>query len=135
MTPIHSTQLKISEVRCHTSQDIFPKQKSGGYIRIYTRNYTRNYTSSYTSSYIIIYTTFEVLRLKITSKGTLMQMGVTKPSLTSTKELQKQQRGSINKWNPSKHQGYPLNHELGSIIPTQDKLIKSWVICKCLGDH
>ena len=64
-------------------------------------------------SYIIIYTTFEVLRLKISSEGTLVQMGVKKPYVTSTKELQNYQRGSINKWNPPKNQGVPLNHELG----------------------
>ena len=58
---------------------------------------------SYTRIYISIYTTFEVSRLKITSEGTLVQMGVTKPSVTSTKELQNYQRGSINKWYPPKH--------------------------------
>ena len=72
----------------------------------------------YTRSYIIIYTTFEVLRLKIDSGGTLVQMGVTKLSVTSTKELQNHQRGSTNKFLPPKRQGGPLNHELGSIIPT-----------------
>ena len=49
------------------------------------KSYTRIYTSIYTKSYIIIYTTFEVLRLKIATEETLVQMGVTKPSVTSTK--------------------------------------------------
>ena len=40
---------------------------------------------SYTRSYIIIYPIFEVLMLKIVSERTLVQMGVTKPSVTSTK--------------------------------------------------
>ena len=44
----------------------------------------KSYTSVCTRSYIIIYTYFEVLRLKIMSEGTLVQMGVTKPSVTST---------------------------------------------------
>ena len=65
-----------------------------------------------------MYTTFEVLRLEIANEETLVQMGVTKPSVTSTKELQNHQRGSVNKWHPPKHQGGPLNHDLGSIIPT-----------------
>ena len=73
---------------------------------------------SYTRSYIIIYTTFEVLRLKIVSEGTLVKMGVTKLGVTSTKELQNHQRGLINKCHPPKHQGGSLNHDLGSIIPT-----------------
>ena len=77
----------MSEVRCHTSQGIFPKSKRGGYTRIYTRIYTSIYTRLYIRSYISIYTTFEVLRLKIASEGTLVQMGVTKPSVTSTKKL------------------------------------------------
>ena len=59
------------------------------------KSYTRIYTSIY-MSYITIYIAFEVLRLKIVSEGTLVQMGVTKPSVTSTKELQNHQMGSIN---------------------------------------
>ena len=69
-------------------------------------------------SYKSIYTTFEVLTIKIASEGTLVKMGVTKPIVTSTKELQNHQRGSTNKCHPPKHHGGPLNHELGSIIPT-----------------
>ena len=53
--------------------------------------------SIYTRSYIIVYTTFEVLRIKIASEGKLVQMVVTKPSVTWTKELQNHQRGSFNK--------------------------------------
>ena len=45
--------------------------------------YTRIYISIYSRIYIIIYTTFEVLRLKIASKGTLIEMGVTKKGVTS----------------------------------------------------
>ena len=61
---------------------------------------------------------FEVLRLQIASERAFVQMGITKPSVTSTKELQNRQNVLINKWNPPKHQGVPLNHELGSLIPT-----------------
>ena len=50
--------------------------------------------------------------------NTFVQIGVTKPSVTSTKDLKNNQRGSINKWHPPKHQGGPVNYELGSIIPT-----------------
>ena len=52
--------------------------------------YSQNSNGGYTMIYIIIYTTFEVLRLKIISEGTLVQMGVTKQSVASTKELQNQ---------------------------------------------
>ena len=94
-----------------------PKIIKGGYTRIYTR-VTQGFTQVFTQGVTFIYTTFEVLRLKIASEGKLVQMVVTKPSLTSTKELQNHQMGSINKWHPPKHQRGPLNHEFGSIIPT-----------------
>ena len=122
----HSTQLKfmyghiIHEeesklVRWGVTQSKESSQNIKGGLhkdlhKIYTRIYTRSYMS--------IYTTFEVLRLKTASEGKHVQMGVTKPSATSTKELQNHQRGSINKWHPPKHHGGPLNHKLGSIILT-----------------
>ena len=100
--------------------------------KIYAIVYARIYTSIYTRSHISIYTTFEVLRLNIAIAGTLVKMGVTLPSETFTKELQNHQRGSINKWHPPKHQGDPINHELGSII--QHRLnIESWVHCIIFG--
>ena len=59
----------------------FPKIEKGGlHLDLH-----KSYTSIYTRSYIIIYTTVEVLRLKIASEGTLMEMRVIKPSETSTK--------------------------------------------------
>ena len=63
-----------------------PKIEKGGLQKDLHKSYTRNYTSIYTKSYIIIYTNFEMLRIKIASEGTLVQMGVTKPSVTSTND-------------------------------------------------
>ena len=42
------------------------------------KDYTRVYTSIYTRSYIIIYTTIDVLGIKIYSEGTLVKMRVIK---------------------------------------------------------
>ena len=68
-----------------------PKITKGGLQKDSHKSYTR------------ICTTFDVLRLKIASEGTLVHMGVTKPNVTSTKELQNHPRGLINKWHPPKH--------------------------------
>ena len=142
MTPSHSTQLKfmcghiIHEEESKLVRWGVTQAKASSQIRKrgLHKDLHKSYTLKiYTRSYISIYTTFEVLRIKIASDRTLAQMGVTKPSVTSTNELQNQQRGSINKWNPPKHQGSPLNHELGSIIPTWAKIIKSWVSCTVFG--
>ena len=67
------------------------------------RGYTRIYRSIYKMSYMSIYTTFEVLRIKIANEGILVKMGVTKPIVTSTKELQNHQRDTFDKWYPYKH--------------------------------
>ena len=95
-----------------------PKIENEGLHKDLQRELHKSYTRIYTRSYMIIYTTFEVLRIKIASEGTLVQMADTKPSVTSTKELQNHQRVLINKCHLPKSQGGPLNHELGSIIPT-----------------
>ena len=107
---------------CHIIQGVFPKYKMGfthGFTQEFTQELQKEiYISIYIRSYIIIFTTFKLLRMKMTSEGTLVKKGVTKPSVTSTKELQNDLMGSINKWHPPKHQGGPLYHELGSIIRT-----------------
>ena len=74
-----------------------PKIEKGGLHKDFPKDLRKCYTSIYTRSYKIIYTTFEVLRIKIASERTLVQMGVTKPSVTSTKELKNHQRGSNDK--------------------------------------
>ena len=83
----------------------------GGLHKDLHKSYTRIYTSIYTRRYIIIYITFEVLRLKISNEGTLVKMRIKKPSVTSTKELQNHQRGSINKCHPLKHQGINMDQD------------------------
>ena len=130
MAPRHSTQLKFlcghiihkeesKLVRWGITQAKETSQnRKWGLHKDLHKSYTSIYTIIYTRSYINIYTMFEVLRLKIDSDGTLVQMGVTKPSVTYTKELKNHQKGSIKKWNLAKHQVGPLNHDLGSIIPT-----------------
>ena len=115
---IHEEESKL--VRWGVTQpNAYSQNNKGRATQGFTQGFAQELkTSIYTRSYIIIFTNFEVLRIKISIEGTLMQMGVTKPSVTSTKDLHNHQRGSINKWHSPKHQGDPLNYELGSIIPT-----------------
>ena len=83
---IHEEESKL--VRWGVTQDKGSSQNNkGGLQKDLHKSYTRIYTIIYIRSYIIIYTTFEVLWLKIASEGTLVQMRVTKASVTSTKDL------------------------------------------------
>ena len=54
-----------------------PKIEKGGLHKDLHKSYRRIYTRGY----IIIYTNFEVLRVNISSEGTLVKMGVTRPSV------------------------------------------------------
>ena len=53
----------------------------------------KDFTSIYTRRYIIIYTNFEVLRLKIASEGTLVQVGVTTKKRKIKKAVRKSPKG------------------------------------------
>ena len=72
-----------------------------GFTHGFTQEFTQElhkeiYISIYIRSYIIIFTNFKLLRMKMTSKGTLVKKGVTKPSVTLINKLQKHQRRLIN---------------------------------------